>query len=96
MRPALVVQADRNNLRMSNTILAAITTTAHRNHEPTQLLLEVGTPAGRQSGLLKDSIVSCENLATVEQTLITRVIGTLPAAVMAQVNDCLKSSLGMT
>jgi mRNA interferase MazF len=95
VRPALVVQNDHNNSRMTNIILVAITTTTHRSQEPTQLLLEVATPADRQSGLLKDSIVSCENLATVEQSLITRVIGSLPPAVMLQVDDCLKASLAL-
>ncbi len=93
VRPALVVQNDRNNGRMTNTILAAITTTTHRNNEPTQLFINVAAPEGRQSGLLKDSIVSCENLATVEQSLVQRTIGSLPAGVMAQVDDCLKVSL---
>ena len=78
---------------MTNTILAAITTTTHRSNEPTQLLIDVATPEGQQSGLLKDSIVSCENLATVEQSLIHRTIGSLPPSVMDQVNDCLKASL---
>ena len=95
VRPALVVQNDRNNARMTNVILVAITTTTHRSQEPTQLLVEVATPAGRQSGLLKDSIVSCENVATVEQTLLTRVIGSLPVGVMSRVDDCLRESLAL-
>jgi mRNA-degrading endonuclease toxin of MazEF toxin-antitoxin module len=95
VRPALVVQNDRNNARMTITILAAITTTSHRNHESTQLLIEVATPAGQQSGLLRDSVVTCENLVTVEISLIQRTIGTLPADVMSQVNDCLGVSLGL-
>ncbi len=96
VRPALVVQNDRNNARLTNVVLAAITTTTYRSNEPTQLLLDVSTPAGRQSGLLKDSIISCENLATIEQTLVQRKIGSLPPNVMGQVDACLKTSLGLT
>ena len=35
IRPMLVVQSDRNNARMQNTILAAITTNVSRSAEPT-------------------------------------------------------------
>jgi len=95
VRPALVIQNDRNNARMTNVIVVAITTTRHRSQEPTQLLIDVATPAGAQSGLLNDSVVSCENLATVEQSLIIRTIGSLPPSAMSQVDDCLKVSLGL-
>jgi mRNA interferase MazF len=95
VRPALVLQNDRNNARLTNVIVAAITTMTHRNSEPTQLFLDVTTPAGRQSGLLRDSVVSCENLATIEQSLVLRTIGSLPAETMNEVNECLKASLGL-
>jgi mRNA interferase MazF len=95
LRPALVVQSDRNNQRLTNVILAAITTTTHRSGESTQLLLELATPAGQQSGLVKDSVVTCENLATVTQDRVTRTIGTLPDSSMGEINDCLRASLGI-
>jgi mRNA interferase MazF len=92
-RPALVIQCDVNNRRLTNIIVAAITTTTHRSGEPTQLLIEVATPTGQQSGLVHDSVVTCENLATIEQRLIRRKLGTLPTATMTSVSDCLKASL---
>lgn len=95
MRPALVVQSDHNNRRLSNLIVAAITTTRHRSGEPTQLLIETATTIGQQSGLLKDSVVTCENLATVDQGLIQRTIGSLPAGAMDKVNECLKAALDL-
>ena len=52
-RPALVVQNDTNNRRLTNVILAAITTTIHRSGQSTQLLIEVATAVGQQSGLLQ-------------------------------------------
>ncbi len=59
-RPALVVQNDVNNRRMTNVIVAAITTTKHRSGQPTQLLVEFASPVGKQSGLAHDSVVTCE------------------------------------
>lgn len=96
LRPALVVQSDPNNQRLTNVIVAAITTTTHRSGEPTQLLIDVSTPAGQQSGLLKDSVVTCENLATVDQGRVTRKIGTLPTNAMQRISDCLRAALGIT
>ena len=52
-------------------------------------------PAGQQSGLLKDSVVSCENLVTVAQGRVTRKIGSLPDDLLVQINDCLKASLAI-
>ena len=80
-RPVLVVQADHNNRRLQDTIVAVITSTTRRAvREATQLLIEVATPEGRQSGLLHDSAVKCERLHTVLQSQIQRTIGSLPAA----------------
>src|SRR4051794_35178025 len=93
LRPPLVIQADLNNRRLTNVIVAAITTTTHRSGQPTQLLLEVGTAAGRQTGLVKDSFVTCENIATIDKGLIVRKLGELTPALMQSINDCLKAAL---
>jgi mRNA-degrading endonuclease toxin of MazEF toxin-antitoxin module len=95
-RPALVIQCDRNNHRLTNTIVAMITgNTRLATTEPTQLLIDPGTPDGNASGLAFPSAVKCENLFTVSQQDIIRTVGTLPAMVMAQIDDCLKAALGM-
>ena len=92
-RPCLVVQNDADNARLANTVVVQITSNLRAAGEPTQLLVEVNTPDGRQSGLLHDSPVSCNNLATIEQALVARVIGSLPADVMDKVEACLKAAL---
>jgi len=96
VRPALVVQSDHNNNRLVDTIVAVVTKTAHRaTREPTQLLVDITTPEGRQSGLIQTSAVKCEHVATLDQALIIRVIGSLPASAMAQIDTCLKTALGL-
>jgi len=50
VRPALVVQSDHNNARLSETVIAAITSNTSRVHEPTQLLIDLATPDGAASG----------------------------------------------
>jgi mRNA interferase MazF len=92
-RPCLVIQNDADNQKLANTVIVQITSTLWRAGDKSHLLIEVATPEGQQSGLLHDSLVSCNNLATIEQRLIDKVIGSLPAALMQKVNDCLKAAL---
>ena len=66
VRPALVVQNDRDNGRLTNTVVAMITSRTQRTTEPTQLLLDVSTPEGKQTGLIMNSVVNCVNLFTIE------------------------------
>jgi mRNA interferase MazF len=96
LRPALVVQSDHNNARLNDTIVAIITKTMHRaTRERTQLLIDINTPEGQQSGLLHASAVKCEHLDTVSMADITRVIGSLPPATMTQIQGCLKAALAI-
>ena len=96
LRPALVVQSDRNNTRLNETIIAAITSNTSRVHEPHQLLIDISTPDGVVSGLLHNSAVRCERLHTIPQLDVRRNIGQLPAALMQRVDACLKAALGMS
>ena len=94
-RPALVVQNDADNVRMAATISAQITTNLSRAGEPTHLLIETSATEGQSSGLLHDSLVSCNNLITVEVTRVHKVIGRLPATTMQKIDVCLKAALGL-
>lgn len=94
LRPVVVVQNDSGNARMQNTIVAFITTNRSRAHLPTQVFIDVNTPAGQQSGLIGDSVVTCENLITIRQSQARR-IGSLPPEVMRQVDAALKASLAL-
>ena len=97
VRPCLVVQNDENNRRLKNdTIVAAISSNVARAlTEPTQFLIRISTSDGAQSGLLFESAVQCGNIATIDTQFVIRRIGLLPAAVMRQVDECLKASLGL-
>lgn len=95
-RPALIIQCDRNNQRLQNTIVAMITGNVRMAAtEPTQLLIDPATPEGKSSRLVFPSAVKCENLFTVSQQDILRTLGRLPTPLMAQVDDCLKAALGL-
>ncbi len=96
IRPALVVQCETNNRRLANTVIAQITSRIQfARSEPTQLLVEVASSGGRDTGLIHDSAVSCENLFTIRQDTIVRKLGSLPDNLMRQIDECLKASLGI-
>jgi mRNA interferase MazF len=93
--PALIVQNDRDNERLPNTIVAQITTNLSRASDSRHLFIDLSTVEGRQSGLLHDSVVSCTNLATVHEDRVGRVIGHLSASALRRLDDCLKAALGL-
>lgn len=93
VRPALVIQNDKDNGRLPNTVVVQITGTTHRALEATQVLIEMNAPEGNQSGLAFDSVVNCINLVTLAKDRVLRKLGNLPAAHMGKVNDALKTAL---
>ncbi len=94
LRPALVVQNDTLNRRIDDTILAAISRSTHRA-SATQLFIDIATPDGAQTGLRQNSMIQCENLLTHDKQLIIARIGNLAASLTQQVDECLRSALGL-
>ncbi len=88
--PVLIVQADNLHTGLPQVIVAMITSRLFRANHPSRVVVIISTPAGQQSGLLNDSVVMTDNLATVAEVAIDRVIGTLP---MADVNTALRHTL---
>jgi mRNA-degrading endonuclease toxin of MazEF toxin-antitoxin module len=95
VRPVLVVQNDRDNARMTHTIVVMITGNVGRASEPTQLLIDANHPDWQLSGLHAASVVNCSNVYTIHRRFISRVIGSLSPATMQQINGCLKTAMGL-
>jgi mRNA interferase MazF len=96
VRPVLVIQNYRDNQRLLNTIVAQITSVTRRALEPTQVLIELTTPEGQQSGLRQDSVINFVNLFTLDQGRILRKLGRLPDSLMQEVDICLKIALQLS
>lgn len=77
-RPALVVQADQLGTGLPQTIVAMITSNMVRAGHPSRMIVRVSSESAKLSGLVIDSVIMTDNLATVYHTEIDRVIGTLP------------------
>ena len=91
-RPALVVQSDNLQTGLPQIVVAMITSRIFRANHPSRVLISLSTAEGKQSGLLSDSVVMTDNLATVIETAINRVIGVLP---MESVDAALRHTLNL-
>ena len=90
-RPVLVVQSDSfNRSRLATVVVAAITSNASLAAAPGNVLL--GRPA---SGLPKPSVVNVSQLLTLDRTMLTESVKTLPRAEMTAVDNGLRLVLGL-
>ncbi|MBI3958373.1 MAG: type II toxin-antitoxin system PemK/MazF family toxin [Chloroflexi bacterium] len=92
LRPVCVVQADNLQTGLAQVIVAMITSRMSRASHPSRVAVSLSSSEGRQSGLLTDSVVMTDNLATIADSEIDRVIGSLP---MEKVDAALRHTLGL-
>ncbi len=92
LRPALVVQADELGTGIPQVIVAMITSRMFRADHPSRVKVLLSSAEGRRSGLLADSVVMTDNLATVFETAVERTIGSVP---MQQIDQALRHTLGL-
>ncbi|PSN12464.1 transcriptional regulator [filamentous cyanobacterium CCT1] len=92
-RPALVVQANNLNTGLSQVILAMISSNMQRTSHPSRVEVRLSSPEARQTGLLTNSVMMTDNLATVLEAEIDRKLGILPS--MAVVGAALCHTLGI-
>jgi mRNA interferase MazF len=92
LRPALIVQADNLQTGLSQVIVAMISSNLTRANHTSRVLIRRTTRIGRQAGLLTDSVVMTDNLATILEPAIDRVIGNLP---MQPIDVALRHTLGL-
>lgn len=94
-RPALVVQNDRDNACLTNTIVVQVTSNISRAHEKTQHLIDPTHPDWHESGLRRPSVVIGSNIVYIRQQDVVQVIGSLTDTTMQQIEVCLKVALGI-
>ena len=83
-----------NNLQtgLAQLIVAMITSNMLRANHPSRVSVLRSSREGKQSGLLSDSVVMTDNLATIAESEIDRMIGSLP---MSKVDPALRYTLGL-
>jgi len=93
--PPVVVQSDAYAGAVTTLVVAEVTKNLTMADDPACLLIDVNTPEGRATGLLRDSVVSCLLLATVDTNTVAQVLGTLSATMKRKLDDCLRAGLGL-
>jgi mRNA interferase MazF len=76
-RPALVVQATNLGTGIPQTIISMISSNMSRAGHGSRVALRLGSPETHGSGLRTDSVVMADNLATVREDEIDRILGSL-------------------
>ena len=92
-RPCVVIQNDEDNRKIANTVIVFITSALLRRGDKSHVYIDVSASDGKQTGLFKDSLISCNNIATIEQSLVSKVVGSLSAALLKEMNDCIRAAL---
>jgi mRNA interferase MazF len=91
-RPAVVVQADNLETGLQQIIVPLVTSQMSRSQHLSRLTILIGTPEGHKSGLILDSVVMTDNLATVTISSISRVIGSIE---IANLHKGLRNTFGL-
>ena len=95
VRPLVIIQNNKNNSRLTNVIVAMISSnTKFATLEPAQVLIDLNRPEGKQSGLATPSAAKCENIYTVRTARLQK-IGHFSDTLMQQVDAALKVSLAL-
>jgi mRNA interferase MazF len=87
-----VVQANDLDPGLPQVIVAMITSKMFRAHHPSRVAVTLSAPEGQRSGLLADSVVMTDNLATITEAAVERVIGSLS---MQRIDAALRHTLGL-
>ena len=88
-RPALIIQNDTGNRASPTTIVAAITTAVNREYP---FLVNI---TAAESGLPRDSTVNLSAILTIDQTRLSDRCGSLSQAKMHEVDEAIRTSLGL-
>jgi len=90
-RPCVVVQNDIGNKYSPVSIVAAITSA---ENVPKAYPVDVPVAKG-EGGLVKDSVVQCNQLRSIDERRFVRTLGQFSPSTMKKVDQALRISLGL-
>ncbi len=94
-RPAVIVQSNIYTDAIGTLVVAEVTKNVSMANDPACLMIDVGTPEGKATGLTIDSVVSFLLLATIDTYTVARVVGSLSENMMRKLNNCLKAAFDL-
>ncbi|MCL2840918.1 MAG: type II toxin-antitoxin system PemK/MazF family toxin [Defluviitaleaceae bacterium] len=90
VRPVLIIQNDVGNKYSPTVICAAITSQINKAKLPTHIEID-----SAQSTLVKDSVILCEQIRTIDKKRLREKICRLDENIMRRVNRAINISLGL-
>ena len=92
-RPVLIVQADDLQTNLPQIIVAMVTSNLSRKEHQSRVFIELSTTIGKESGLLSDSVIATDNLATLHEKFIYKKLGNLSD--MSEIEKALAHTFGL-
>lgn len=92
----MVVQSDAYAASVNTVVVAEVTKNLTMATDPACLFVDMNTPDGKATGLVRDSVVTCLVLVTVYSDTVAQVLGSLSAPLKQKLNDCLKAALSLS
>ena len=97
VRPAVVLQSDRENQRLTSTVVSMISGRLNLvGREPGHILIDIQSEDGRHSGLKYSSVVNIHSIYSVHTDRIERVSGTLSENLLRQIAEQLLETLDLS
>lgn len=82
LRPVVIVQADGLDTGLPQVLVAMVTSNLRREGKPFRVFIPLASAEGRASGLLSDSVVMADCVATIAVKAVHRVIGHMDKAAL--------------
>jgi mRNA interferase MazF len=92
-RPVIIVDSDDLATGLPQRIVAMVSSNLQRANHPSRVLVRLDSEDGKCSGLLFDSVIMTDNLATIMTHELDKVIGHMPG--MASIDEALRYTLGL-
>jgi mRNA interferase MazF len=92
-RPALIVEADNLGAGLSQVVVAMITSNLVRRGHASRVFIPLASAQATAAGLLTDSVVMADNLATILDKAVERRLG--HPADLRGVDSALRHTLGL-
>jgi len=74
-RPAIILQADDLQTGLDQLIIGMVTSNLSRRGHKSRIFVDIHTKSGQITGLLSDSVIMTDNIATVRSSEIHKKIG---------------------
>ena len=93
-RPALIVQSDKLTTTYNDKLVVCITSNLNKIG-PTRIPVSSQSPEGKQMGLLMDSTIIVDNIATLQSKEIVKKIGSCSNSVQANIDAALRETFDL-